>query len=148
MKNLVSAFIRNYRNEKGKAAKECRESGCGREQWHIDARQEGFSAGSRMPAYNSVEGADRDFVVSEAVSIGIGPNHLRFNSSGVKGTSYDPTDDVIDIKGDIFPRLTEAHPRARMSVRAVLAHEFYGHRPNRAQYFWELENSMPFDSDE
>ena len=42
-------------------------------------------------------------------------------------------------------RLTAAHPRAKMSVRDVLAHEFYGHRPNRAQYLWELENNIPFD---
>jgi len=107
-----------------------------------------FSASSRMPAYNLVDGADMDLVVSEAKSIGIEPDYLRFNSSGANGTSYDPTDDIVDIKGDVFPRLTEAHPRARMSIRAVLAHEFYGHRPNRAQYLWELENNIPFELDE
>ena len=109
--------------------------------------QRDIASGYRMPVYNLVEGADRNYVEAEAKSIGIDPNYLRFNEPG-KGTSYDPVDDVVDIKGDIFPRLTVAHPRAKMSVRAVLAHEFYGHRPNRAQYIWELENNVPFNSSE
>ena len=71
-------------------------------QRYTDVKQRDIASGYRMPAYNPVEGADRNFVETEAKSIGIEPNHLRFNEPGGKGTSYDPTDDVVDIKGDIL----------------------------------------------
>ena len=36
------------------------------------------------------------------------------------------------MRGDVLPdAVYSVHPRDMMSVRAVLAHEYYGHRPNR-----------------
>ena len=106
----------------------------------------GLSPGHRMPAYEEVTGENKEYVIQEAQAIGIPPERLRFNSPNAAGTSYSPLDDMIDVKGDVFPRLTEDHPRAKMSVRAALAHEEYGHRPNREQYLWELRNGVLSDA--
>jgi len=46
-------------------------------------------------------------------------------------TSYTDAIDRIDVMGDIFPDEKSTHPRDTMSVRAVLAHEYYGHRANQ-----------------
>jgi len=46
-------------------------------------------------------------------------------------TSYTDKIDKIDVMGDIFPDENSNHPRDIMSIRAVLAHEYYGHRANR-----------------
>lgn len=46
-------------------------------------------------------------------------------------TGYDEILDEIHVKGDILPDLTSVHPRDRMSARAALAHEYYGHRVYR-----------------
>ena len=46
-------------------------------------------------------------------------------------TGYDDVLDEIHVKGDIIPDLNSVHPRDRMSARAALAHEYYGHRAYR-----------------
>jgi len=46
-------------------------------------------------------------------------------------TSYTDKDDFISIATDVFPDLTSDIPRDLMSERAVLAHEYYGHRAFR-----------------
>jgi hypothetical protein len=46
-------------------------------------------------------------------------------------TSYTDSIDQIDVMGDIFPDESSCHPRDIMSIRAVLAHEYYGHRANK-----------------
>ena len=35
---------------------------------------------------------------------------------------------LIMVKGDILPDESSSHPRDRMSSKAVLAHEYYGHK--------------------
>lgn len=47
------------------------------------------------------------------------------------------SDGKVHIKGNVFPDEYSSHPRDRLSVRAVLAHEYYGHRPYRKQYLKE-----------
>ena len=54
---------------------------------------------------------------------------FKFNS-GMR-TGYDDVLDEIRVKGDILPDSSSNHPRDRMSSRAALAHEYYGHRANR-----------------
>ena len=54
---------------------------------------------------------------------------FKFNS-GMR-TGYDDVRDEIRVKGDVIPDSSSNHPRDRMSSRAVLAHEYYGHRANR-----------------
>lgn len=46
-------------------------------------------------------------------------------------TGYIDRYDIITVKGDILPDKNSKHPRDLMSQRAVLAHEYYGHRANR-----------------
>ena len=51
-------------------------------------------------------------------------------NSGAK-TGYIDELDIINIQGDVLPDISSPHPRDRMSARAVLAHEYYGHRSYR-----------------
>jgi hypothetical protein len=46
-------------------------------------------------------------------------------------TGYVDVEDIITVLGDVLPDKNSNHPRDLMSSRAVLAHEYYGHRPNR-----------------
>ena len=59
-------------------------------------------------------------------------------------TCYLPEEDIIYIGGDILPDLTYAsnHPRDLMSIRAVLAHEYYGHRPHREEYMNDAKTGV------
>ena len=62
-----------------------------------------------------------------------------FNSKVVRGTCYRPQDDKVYVKGNVLSDCNSTHPRDLMSQRAVLAHEYYGHRPYREQYLSEFE---------
>ena len=62
-------------------------------------------------------------------AIGADLKIFKFNSG--RRTGYDDVLDEIRVKGDILPDLNSNHPRDRMSSRAALAHEYYGHRANR-----------------
>ena len=70
-----------------------------------------------------------------------------FNSVIVRGTCYRPQDDKLFIKGNVLSDCNSVHPRDLMSQRAVLAHEYYGHRPYQAQYLSEFEK-LDLDEDE
>ena len=54
---------------------------------------------------------------------------FAFNAGAA--TSYSDERDIIFVKGDILPDTNSLHPRDLMSSRAVLAHEYYGHRAHR-----------------
>jgi len=68
-----------------------------------------------------------------------------FNTDLVRGTSYIDAIDKIAVNGNVFPdsESGSTHPRDIMSARAVLAHEYYGHRANKGtalpQGHWEDE---------
>lgn len=47
------------------------------------------------------------------------------------GTGYSDDRDIVFISSNILPDLNSNHPRDLMSIRAVLAHEYYGHRAYR-----------------
>jgi len=80
---------------------------------------------------------DIKHIKSEIRAIGADEGVFVFNEG--RQTSYFDKRDVIYVRGDIFPDENSTHPRDLMSVRAVLAHEYYGHRPNRGTAL--LENS-------
>ena len=71
--------------------------------------------------------------------IGADESIFSFNSEYVRGTCYRPQEDRIHVKGNVLSDYHSTHPRDLMSQRAVLAHEYYGHRPYRAQYLLEYE---------
>lgn len=54
---------------------------------------------------------------------------FQFNE-GIR-TGYDDVLDVIRVRGDVLPDKSSDHPRDKMSSRAALAHEYYGHRAFR-----------------
>ena len=54
---------------------------------------------------------------------------FRFNKGDI--TSYKDEYDIIFVRGDVLPEPNSLHPRDLMSSRAVLAHEYYGHRVYR-----------------
>ncbi len=63
--------------------------------------------------------------------IGADERIFRFNEG--YQTGFSDKEKIIFVKGDVLPEFRSNHPRDLMSSRAVLAHEYYGHR-----YFDEL----------
>ena len=57
-------------------------------------------------------------------------------------TKYNPQKDVIFVERDIQIDTSNVstHPRDMLSIRAVLAHEYYGHRTFREEYLSDIEN--------
>lgn len=66
---------------------------------------------------------------NDIVAIKADENVFKFNVG--RRTGYDDVLDEIRVRGDVLPDLDSNHPRDRMSSRAALAHEYYGHRANR-----------------
>ena len=50
---------------------------------------------------------------------------MRFNEG--EKTGFDDWEKIITIRGDVLPDLNSTNLRDRLSQRAVLAHEYYGH---------------------
>jgi len=70
-----------------------------------------------------------------------------------ESTCYNVIDDKIYVTRNVFPddKYGSTHPRDIMSVRAVLAHEYYGHRAYRDEYLNDFENDIettPYWEDE
>ena len=72
---------------------------------------------------------DIEHIKAEIRAIGADESVFLFNEG--PQTGYSDKRDIIYVRGDIFPDENSTHPRDLMSERAVLAHEYYGHRPNR-----------------
>lgn len=91
---------------------------------------------------------DQQYVIEEAEAISIPKDIFRFNYG--KNTSYVEEIDKINIRGDIFPDNNSSIARDRLSVRAVLAHEFYGHRANSPSEYeindWRDEFRASYDA--
>lgn len=92
---------------------------------------EHLASGNRRSPFYVLSDEDIAAVKQEIAAIGADENEFVFNSESVRGTCFLARDGKVHIKGNIFPDNYSDHPRDRMSVRAVLAHEYYGHRPNR-----------------
>ncbi len=89
-------------------------------------------SGLRASPFNEVTLEQQALLKQQMLEIGGDPALLRFNegSTGfLRGAR--PAQDVISVGGDVFPASHEVHPRSVMSSRAVLAHEFHGHRAMR-----------------
>ena len=56
-----------------------------------------------------------------------------FNNESYEGTCYLDEFDIVIINGNVLPDVKSGsvHPRDIMSTRAVIAHEYYGHRTYR-----------------
>ena len=81
--------------------------------------------GLRTPASYVLSEDDVKSISKDAESIQIPEKVLDFNKGG--RTGFSDEDVKIHVRGDILPDLSSDNPRDRMTPRAVLAHEYYGH---------------------
>lgn len=73
---------------------------------------------------------DKAYVLNEIELINADPDVFVFRDGF--GSGYSDNRDIIFISSNVFPSNDGSlHPRDLMSVRAVLAHEYYGHRTYR-----------------
>lgn len=94
----------------------------------IDTRN--MANGGRKSKFIKLTEAEKDFIIKEAKAIGIDEKYIRFRDC--RATGYDTEKDLIFVSSQIFPAQDDSPiARDRMTVRAVLAHEYYGHRANR-----------------
>lgn len=93
----------------------------------IDSRS--MAGGRRQPVSYLLDDQDISEVISDIKAIGADESKFVFNRGSQTG--YVDATDHIYVRGDVFPDSNSVHPRDQMSVRAALAHEYYGHRPNR-----------------
>lgn len=97
------------------------------------------------------------FVKKEIQRIGADESVFVFNDEKhlAVSTCYNFLEDKIYVTRNVFPdeKYGSTHPRDIMSVGAVLAHEYYGHRPYREEYLNDAEcgdnyHSTPIWQDE
>jgi len=93
----------------------------------IDIREAG---GLRRSPLKTLSETEIEHLKNEIRIIGADENVFVFNKG--QFTGYINERDVIYVKGNVFPSIDGSiHPRDLMSERAVLAHEYYGHRAYR-----------------
>lgn len=104
----------------------------GRESGIIESRSiasRNLPNGLRTAPSHILTEAEIESLKKDIASIEADESVFKFNKG--HRTGYDDVLDEIRVKGDILPDLSSKHPRDRMSSRAALAHEYYGHRANR-----------------
>lgn len=110
--------------------------------------QREMANGLRKPATHILTNAEIEKILEEAESIEIPVKILSFNSGTRTGFREDIM--TINIRGDILPDMTSKRPRDRMSSRAVLAHEYYGHYLNHPSEYkigdWRDEFRASYDA--
>ena len=70
-----------------------------------------------------------EFLKSEIIALEADLSVFEFNQGDTTGY-YDEAD-IIVVKANVFPDICSTKSRDLMSPRAVLAHEYYGHRASR-----------------
>ena len=89
----------------------------------------GIPSGLRRSPHHILTDQEIELLKQDIISIQADISVFKFNKG--RKTSYDDAADEVRIMGDVFPDDNSIHPRDKMSARAVLAHEYYGHRPYR-----------------
>ena len=84
-----------------------------------------MAMGLRNSPSNILDDMQIQSIKEDAISINIPTDVLDFNS-GIR-TGFVDGSNKINIKGDIIPDTNSNIARDRMTQRAVLAHEYYGH---------------------
>lgn len=104
--------------------------------------------GLRQPASHVLTEEEIARLKEEAVSIGIPLEKLIFNRG--TQTGFRDRDAMIYVRGDVLPDLRSVIARDRMSSRAVLAHEYYGHCGNHPSEYepgdWRDEFRASYDA--
>lgn len=104
--------------------------------------------GFRKPASHILTEKEIDSIKADALTILIPISILRFNAGSRTGFNDDLM--AINIRGDILPDLDSTIARDRMSQRAVMAHEYYGHCKNHPSEYdigdWRDEFRASYDA--
>lgn len=103
-----------------------------------------MSNGMRMYGNSPLTESEISIVKQAITEIEADQNVFVFNDPDhLSNTCYNSSDDIIYIGRNIFPdtKYGSTHPRDMMSIRAVLAHEYYGHRTYRDEYLEDLFSS-------
>lgn len=87
------------------------------------------AGGLRKSPFNTLSEDEITHLKKEISAIGADISAFNFNK-GMR-TGYVDNADIINVRGNVFPDKQSTHPRDLMSERAVIAHEYYGHRANK-----------------
>ena len=111
---------------KGKTVDNSVKSGIIKER-NISSRE--MANGMRRPSTYILSDDEIKRLKVDIEAIGADISVFEFNRG--RYTGYNDDTDKIKIRGDVLPDLNSQHPRDLMSSRAVIAHEYYGHRAYR-----------------
>lgn len=104
----------------------------------ITKNDKNMSQGHRDMSMTPLTNSEIDYVKSEIKRIRADESIFIFNDpEHIQGsTCYNFYRDIIYVTRNVFPdtKYGSTHPRDLMSVRAVIAHEYYGHRTYRDEY--------------
>lgn len=96
-------------------------------------KERGMSNGSRTSPFYILNEEEIRLIKNEADNLKIPDNILKFNEGNYTG--FSDSQMVINLKGDVLPDLNSENVRDRLSVKSVLAHEYYGHYKNHPSHF-------------
>lgn len=109
----------------------------------ISTNNKDMANGMRNTSKTPLTEKEIEFVKSEIQRIGADASVFVFNDEEhlSLSTCYNFLEDKIYVTRNVFPdeKYGSTHPRDLMSVGAVLAHEYYGHRPYRKEYLSDLQ---------
>lgn len=88
-----------------------------------------MSNGLRQSPFHTLTVTEIKNLKADAESIGVPLELLSFNTGS--RTGYSDRSGIIHVRGDVLPDLNSTYARDRLSSRAVLAHEYYGHYMTR-----------------
>ena len=116
----------------------------------IEKQTKDMANGMRDMSRRPLSADEIDFVKSEIRRIEADESVFVFNDEDHQNgsTCYNFIDDKIYVTRNVFPdtKYGSTHPRDIMSVGAVLAHEYYGHRAHRQEYLDDYKKGHDFHS--
>lgn len=95
--------------------------------------QRNMANGLRKSPQYILNEQDIQSVLKDAEILKIPKEVLLFNEG--TQTGFSDRYKIINIRGDVFPDIESHYLRDRLSVKAVLAHEYYGHYQNHPSEF-------------
>lgn len=107
-----------------------------------------MAMGLRKPASHVLTEEEIESIKEDAIALEINISLLMFNAKG--RTGFVDAEERINVCGDVLPDLDSTVARDRMSQRAVLAHEYYGHMANHPSEYemgdWRDEFRASYDA--
>ncbi|MBD5401950.1 hypothetical protein HDR58_03990 [bacterium] len=82
--------------------------------------------GQRTSRYRQLTDDEISQLLDDIEALEADSSIFRFNEGNQTG--FLDSEGIINVRGDVLPDLNSSHPRDLMSPRAVLAHEYYGHK--------------------